>query len=140
MAVQALNSLDRTVFQPLGRIIQEAFADGFTGTGTINITKVFTGSSVYNRALYMIGELTNGAALNGMFKFRTYVDGTMTSLVQVVCGNLHVKDDGVLIFGSGEYNSAFYATIETETTVTPGSADGAPWPPRTRPAHGPHSQ
>jgi len=28
----------------------------------------------------------------------------------------------VLRYGSGEYNSAFYATIETETSVTPGSA------------------
>ena len=123
MSIRNLATLDRDIFQPLGRIIQEAFADGFIGTGSIAITKDFAGStSAYNRAIYMIGELDGGAALNGMFKFRTYVNGTMTSLVQVVCANLHVKDDGLLIYSSGEYNSAFYATIEIEKTSVAGSA------------------
>ena len=99
--------------------------DADTTTSTlINSSNIsFLGSASYNRVLYMIGELSGGGGgLNGMFKFRTYVNSTLTSLAQVVCANLHVKDDGVLIYGSGEYNSCFYATIETEKTTTAGSA------------------
>lgn len=78
----------------------------------------FLGSATCDRPLYMIGELAGGGAgLNGMFKFRTYVSSTMTNCVQVVCANLHLKDDGVLkAVGGGEYDSCFYATIETEET------------------------
>lgn len=94
--------------------------EGTTSSVLINSVNVrFDGSATYNRVLYMVGELNGGgAALNGMFKFRTYVSSTMTSLVQVLCANLHVKDAGVLLSGSGEYNSAVYATVETETTTT----------------------
>ena len=78
----------------------------------------FLGSATYSRVLYMIGELKGtSAALNGMFKFRTYVNCTPVSLVQVLCANLHIKSSGTLIYGSGEYNSAVYATIETESAT-----------------------
>lgn len=101
--------------------------EGTTNSVLINSVSVkFNGSAIYNRVLYMVGELAGGGAgLNGMFKFRTYVSSTMTSLVQVVCGNLHLKDDGVIISGSGEYNSAFYATVETEETSSPAVLTGA---------------
>ena len=78
----------------------------------------FLGSATYSRVLYMIGELKGtSAALNGMFKFRTYVNCTPVSLVQVLCANLHIKSSGTLIYGSGEYNSSVYATIETESAT-----------------------
>jgi len=94
-------------------------ADTTTATLVNNVNVKFLGSATYNRVLYMIGELAGGGAgLNGMFKFRTYVNSTMTSLVQVVCANLHIKDAGVITTGGGEWNSAFYGTIETETTTT----------------------
>ena len=99
-------------------------ADTTTGTQINHSNIKFLGSSIYNRALYMIGELAGGGAgLNGMFKFRTYVSSQMTSLVQVVCGNLHVKDAGTLVSGSGEFNSAFYATVETEGAGGAASSD-----------------
>ena len=99
-------------------------ADTITGTQVNHSNIKFLGSSIYNRALYMVGELSGGgAALNGMFKFRTYVSSQMTSLVQVVCGNLHVKDAGTLLSGSGEFNSAFYATVETEGAGGASSSD-----------------
>ena len=93
-------------------------------TSSVLINKAnikFNGSATYNRVLYMIGELAGGGAgLNGMFKFRAYVSSTMTNCVQVVCANLHLKDDGVLkAVGGGEYDSCFYATIETEETSSP---------------------
>ena len=112
---------ERFLFQDMGGT-PLSVDDANTTTGTqINHSNIkFLGSSIYNRALYMIGELAGGGAgLNGMFKFRTYVSSTMTSWVQVVCGNLHLKDDAVLNPGRSEYNSAFYATIETEETSSP---------------------
>jgi len=92
-----------------------------TSSILVNYSNIkFLGSATYNRVLYMVGELAGGGeALNGMFKFRTYVSSTMGSNVQVVCGNLHIKDDGIMkAVGGGEYDSVFYATLETETTTT----------------------
>ena len=97
-------------------------------TSSIAINKMditFNGSATYHRALYYIANLDGGGAgLNGVFKFRTYVNSTMTSWVQVVCGNLHLKDDGVLKSGISELNSCFYATIETEETSSPAVLTG----------------
>jgi hypothetical protein len=97
-------------------------------TSSIAINKMeitFNGSATYHRALYYIANLDGGGAgLNGVFKFRAYVNSTMTSLVQVVCANLHIKDAGVIITGSGEWNSAFYGTVETETTTTQADLSG----------------
>ena len=96
---------------------------------TINKMEItFNGSSLYNRALYYIANLDGGGAgLNGVFKFRTYVNSTMTNKAQCLCANLHVKDDGLLQSSdaeSGEYNSAVYATVETETTTTQSDFSG----------------
>ena len=91
--------------------------DADTSTSTVvNYANVkFLGSATYQRVLYMIGDIAGGGAgLNGMFKFRTYVSSTPGSIVQALCANLHIKSGGNLIYGSGEYNSAVYATVETE--------------------------
>jgi len=39
MTVRNLATLDRDIFQPLGRLLQEAFADGLIATGTMRISK-----------------------------------------------------------------------------------------------------
>jgi len=116
---------ERFMFQDMGGTALSV-DDANTTTGTqINHSNIkFLGSAMYNRALYMIGELSGGgAALNGMFKFRTYVSSQMTQLVQVVCVNLHVKDTGMLTSGSGEFNSCVYATVETEGAGGAASSD-----------------
>jgi len=97
-------------------------------TSSIAINKVeitFIGSATYNRPLYYIGHLDGGGgALNGMFKFRAYVGSSLSGLVQVVCANLHVKDAGTLRgLSSGEWDSCFYATIETEGAGGAASSD-----------------
>ena len=94
--------------------------DADTTTSTlVNYSNInFLGSSLYNRCLYMVGTLNAGAALNGMFKFRTYVTHTPTSAVQAVCANLHFKGDNAKTIGSsGEICSALYVTVETEDTT-----------------------
>jgi hypothetical protein len=94
--------------------------DADTTTSTlVNYSNInFLGSSVYNRCLYMVGTLNAGAALNGMFKFRTYVTHTPTSLVQAVCANLHFQgDDAKTRGGNGEICSALFVTVETEDTT-----------------------
>jgi len=70
MAVQTLSSLDRTVFQPLGRIIQEAFSDGLIGTGTMRIAKSIT------------ADPGDGLS-NGQFQYITNVNYAMVN--SVVC-------------------------------------------------------
>lgn len=120
MTVRNLATLDRTVFQPLGRLLQEAFADGFSMTGTIAQTKTFTSAGTSNRAMYMVGNLDSAStgAIWGMFKFRTYVNNVMTSVVHALCANLHFKDAAEIKVTSGHWNSALYATVETEVAVT----------------------
>lgn len=120
MSVRNLSTLDRDMFQPLGRIIQEAFADGLIGTGTVTITKTFTAAGTTNRAMYLTGNLDSAStgALWGMYKFRTYVNNVMTSVVHTLCANLHFKDAAEIVVTSGHWNSALYATVETEVTTT----------------------
>lgn len=120
MTVRNLATLDREIFQPLGRIIQEAFADGFIGTGSITITKPFTGVSGYNKVMYLTGEISGaGGCAYGMFKFRTYVSAALSADAHTICANLHFKDAAELpAQGHPEYASApLYATLETEYTA-----------------------
>ena len=117
--VLARLSLDQFMYQDhAGTPLSVDDADTTTAT-RINYTNIkFLGSSSYQRVLHMVGNIAGGgAALFGMFKFRTYVSSTPASLVQVLCANLHIQSGGTLIFGSGEYNSAVYATIETESAT-----------------------
>ncbi len=117
---------ERFMFQDMGgTALSVDDADTTTGTQINHSNIKFLGSSIYNRALYMIANLAGGGAgLNGVFKFRTYVSSTMTSLVQGVCSNLHIQQGGNVIGSSGEFNSCFYATVETES-VTSGGFSGA---------------
>ena len=127
MTVRNLATLDRDIFQPLGRILQEAFADGFIGTGSITITKPFTGSSGYNKVMYLTGELDGGGGCAyGMFKFRTYVNSVLTADAHVICANLHFKDDAELSPPAPEQAHApLYVTVETEiTSVAPDLSGG----------------
>jgi hypothetical protein len=113
---------ERFLFQDMGGTpLSVDDADTTTGTQINHSNIKFLGSSIYNRALYMVANLAGGGAgLNGVFKFRTYVSSTMTSLVQGICSNLHIQQGGNVIGSSGEYNSCFYGTIETESVVSGG--------------------
>ena len=126
--IRNLANLDRTVFQPLGRIIQEAFADGFVGTGSITITRAYTTSSGFNKGLYLTGSLDGGGgSAYGMFKFRTYVNSALSADAHTLCANLHFKDDAELpAQGNPEYASApLYVSCETEiTSVAPDLSNG----------------
>jgi len=115
MSVQTLSSLDRTVFQPLGRIIQEAFADGLIGTGSITITKDFATTSGYNKLMYLTVEISGaGGSAYGMFKFRTKVSGALSANAHAVCAQLFL-DTGCTLINTPEYASAaLYVTVETE--------------------------
>jgi len=125
MAIQDLSSLDRTVFQPLGRLLQEAFADGFTSTGSITVTKSFDQATDYNRILYMTGNLAGGGGCNyGMFKFRTYIESALSHSAHTLCANLHIKDAGELADAGEWASSPIYATVETEVTTTAPTLSG----------------
>jgi len=78
------------------------------------------------RALYYIGEINGlGHATWGMFKFRSYVSAALVSnVVHVVTANLHFKDAATIAVTSGHWNSAFYATVETEVTSTAPTLSG----------------
>ena len=117
--VLARLSLDQFMYQDHGGSALSVDDAATSVASLVNHANIeFLGSATYSRVLYMIGELKGtSAALNGMFKFRTYVNCTPVSLVQVLCANLHIKSSGTLIYGSGEYNSSVYATIETESAT-----------------------
>ncbi|MEE8208950.1 MAG: hypothetical protein V3T88_08385 [Nitrosomonadaceae bacterium] len=72
------------------------------------------------RALYYIGEINGlGHSTWGMFKFRTYVSAALVAnVVHVITANLHFKDAATIAVTSGHWNSALYATVETEVTTT----------------------
>ncbi len=117
--VLARLALDQFMYQDhAGTPLSVDDADTTTST-LVNFANIkFLGSSSYQRVLSMVGNIAGGgAALFGMFKFRTYVSSTPGSLVQVLCANLHIQSGGTLIYGSGEYNSSVYATIETESAT-----------------------
>ncbi|KKK64674.1 hypothetical protein LCGC14_2981820, partial [marine sediment metagenome] len=117
--VLARLTLDQFMYQDHGGTALSVDDADTTTSTLVNFANIkFLGSSSYQRVLSMVGNIAGGgAALFGMFKFRTYVSSTPGSLVQVLCANLHIQSGGTLIFGSGEYNSAVYATIETESAT-----------------------
>ena len=62
MTVRNLATLDRTVFQPLGRLLQEAFADGLIATGSISREKTVATAQVASFA-------------NGVYLFKSTLTG-----------------------------------------------------------------
>lgn len=91
MSVRNLSTLDRTVFQPLGRIIQEAFADGLIGTGTAVVTKTFADSTGSKRLLNYTATFTGtNDSLYGCYKFGATVDADITKVIQVMGVDLHL--------------------------------------------------
>lgn len=82
MSVQTLSSLDRTVFQPLGRIIQEAFSDGFNATGLPHWGSAATPCTIASGAhgLEYRGKVTAGAS-DGMAAYlEGYISGAATGI------------------------------------------------------------
>lgn len=79
MSVRNLATLDRTVFQPLGRILQEAFADGFIGTGNVTIAKTFSGATVQRLFDCLVTYSSTGAPQYGAYRFYTLVDGALSA-------------------------------------------------------------
>jgi len=110
---------ERFMYQDMGGTALSVDDASTTTSSLVNYSNInFLGSAIYQRALYMIGTINGGAALNGMFKFRTYVTTTLTNCAQAVCANLHFKgDSATTIGGSGEICSALYVTVETESTT-----------------------
>ena len=62
MTVRNLATLDRTVFQPLGRLLQEAFADGLIATGNIVRNHTVTTALIasYNDGTYLFKTTITG--------------------------------------------------------------------------------
>ena len=96
MAVRNLSKLDRTVFQPLGQILREAFSDGliaeFTPNGSsatdkvrFNFTDTSTHSSGYNRGMYI--NWTNTGAKTGSAEINAFaVDFSLQASCPYVYG------------------------------------------------------
>jgi hypothetical protein len=71
------------------------------------------------RCLFYVGEIAGaGNSMWGMFKFRSYLSAAAGSVVHGVCANLHFKDSAEITVTSGHWNSAMYASVETEVTTT----------------------
>lgn len=67
------------------------------------------------RVLFYVGEIAGaGNSMWGMFKFRSYLSAVAGSVVHGICANLHFKDDAEIVVTSGHWNSAMYASVETE--------------------------
>jgi hypothetical protein len=92
MAVQTLSSVDRTVFQPLGRIIQEAFSDGF-------IANFVRGSDSYAYGAKFVGD---GFFLAGAGKktYLVYIGGDRAE------GEVVTGDSNDALLRMGHTNSA----------------------------------
>jgi len=102
MTVRNLATLDRTVFQPLSRILQEAFANGFTSTGTVAITKTVaadpadglsTGQFLHNTIL--TAPLTNSVIVGAEFRLMFGVGCTALGLEQYMNTAVRIRIDEV---------------------------------------------
>lgn len=83
MTIRNLATLDRNICQPLGRIIQEAFADGFIGTGSINMAHTLIASEA-------------GSSWDGIHKFKTTVNIAMESLIVAAQMKLEFGADAII--------------------------------------------
>lgn len=82
MGIQTLSSLDRTVFQPLGRIIQEAFADGFNATGLPHWGSASAPCTITSGGLGLAyyGKTTAGASNGIAAYFEGYIAGAASGI------------------------------------------------------------
>ena len=100
MTVRNLATLDRTVFQPLGRILQEAFADGLISTGTVAITRT------------IIADPADGLS-SGQFKHVTILNGPLVNSVIVGAEFQLQLAAGVTALGLSSYvNTVLRARID----------------------------
>jgi len=115
MSVQTLSSLDRTVFQPLGRIIQEAFSDGFIanferGTDSYAYGAVFNGDAFFlagaAKKTYLVhiggdraeGEVVTGDSNDALLRMTHFNSAACDSnfIMRGINGSLSNGDDGTL--------------------------------------------
>lgn len=80
MTVRNLATLDRTVFQPLGRILQEAFSDGFNATGLPHWGSAATPCTVATglHGLEYRGKVTAGTSDGIAAYLEGYLSGAAT--------------------------------------------------------------
>lgn len=102
MTVRNLSELDRDICQPLGRILQEAFADGFIGTGKINIS-------------HTIPTAALGTSWNGVYQLFTTLDAVATSLIVGANVKLHFTDNAGIIM-RGAANAALQIMLTSSGT------------------------
>jgi len=93
MTVRNLATLDRDIFQPLGRILQEAFADGLIATGTIARTKTVS------------ADPADGLG-TGQFLFTTILTAPLVSSVIVGAEVRLMLSAGVTALGLSFYANA----------------------------------
>jgi len=119
MTVRNLATLDRTVFQPLGRILQEAFADGFIGTGTIAVTKSFSEATGTKRLLNMTATY-DGAnnCYGGAFKFTTIIDAAVDHIVHGLATGLELTDNAGFWPSYADGPCALRVNVSTNVSVT----------------------
>lgn len=125
MTVRNLANLDRTVFQPLGRILQEAFADGFISTGTMAITKSFSEATGTKRLLDMTATY-DGAnnCYGGAFKFETIIDANVDHIVHGLSTSLTLTDNAGFWPSYADGPCALRVNVSTDVAVTAPDLDG----------------
>jgi len=106
MSVKNLATLDRDICQPLGRILQEAFADGYIGTGSIRVSKAVT------------ADPADGLS-NGQFQYVTTLNCAMVNACVVGAEfKLNIANAGVIGM-PGYTNPVLRLTIDENGDDTP---------------------
>lgn len=116
MSARDLSTLDRTVFQPLGRLIQEAFADGLAGTIPITGALHVSGSQkVFDNVNLDIGTTITTAET----RVRVLFDETTTGI-----GHIQLGSDAVpMVYNTNPGASAIPA-IDINIEHSAGAGDG----------------
>jgi len=136
MAVQTLSSLDRTVFQPLGRIIQEAFEDGFIanfvrGTDSYAYAVRFNGDGFFlggaAKKSYLVningdraeGEVVTGDSNDALLKMTHFNSAACDSnfIMRGINGAMSNGDDGTLNLLEGINYSVRQRSTEAITAL-----------------------
>jgi len=111
MSVKNLATLDRDICQPLGRILQEAFADGFIGTGTIRISNTVSADP-------------GGGLANGQFQYAVNVTAVLVNSV-VCAGEFRLNfAAGCAIGKPGYVNSVLRCRIDEVGSGQPDLSGG----------------
>lgn len=108
MTVRNLATLDRDIFQPLGRILQEAFADGVIAEGTITRDKTIATAEI---ALFNTGA----------YQFKTTITG--------IGGSANIHGMSVRMDVKSACTSGKLAPFQVllETTAADPKMDGLSW-------------